>query len=709
MNRSMAAIFATFLLLFSAWLPAMAETPADADLARLEQVLRDPQARSELLSRIDTLRAEAPVAAEEGDAHPALAAQLPGLETAAQALAEVAERIAGDVAALREAFGKPAVREQILRSAMRIATILLLAALAVLVTSRIVMRLVRTFEDAGARSTLRRIAVGAARGLLELAPPASLVLATYAAIAVIGPARTVRDILIALVLVAASIQTGLAIGRLALRPAEPERGFLPLDGPRARSAYAWIRRIVFAVGLGYAATRIAAIMNASPVVDETIRWTAGVAVAAIAAACVLSNRHAVAHAIGGNVVRDRAAGSAGARLRLALAAVWHLVAIGYIAAALALWGSRIPGGFEYMVRGTAATVLSVVLVQFCLAQIERLFERSRAHLDRLVSRMPPLERRAEAYMRKLRLAAGIAVRIAGAIAVLLAWQVDVAGLAATPAGDFLISRLGAVAGSLLLAYVVWEIADSLIAFQLDRRDAQGRALVSNSRLRTLLPLIRNAILVVIVLLAGLSVLSQLGLNVMPLLAGAGVVGLAIGFGSQTLVKDVITGIFILAEDTVNIGDVAKINGIGGLVEGMTIRTIRLRDLSGVVHTIPFGSINEISNMTKDFSFYLLDIGVAYRESTDRVVGVLREVFATIAADEKFRDDILGELEVLGVDRFEDSAVHILARIRTKPLRQWEIGREFNRRMKMRFDELGIEIPFPQRVVHVVGEPAVATP
>lgn len=707
MIRMKSAMLAALLLVLPLWHAVAAQPPIDEDLARLERVLRDPDGRARLLAKIEAAQSAAPAPAQIQIApttalHTSFAAELPEFETLSRSIGEVFAQVVSDLETARAAIEDPTVREQVLRSAMRISTILLLAALAVLVTSRIVMRIVATFEGQDASTALRRIGLATVRGLLEFVPPASLVLAAYAAIAVIQPLKTVRDILIALVLVAASIQIGLAIGRVALSPAAPAKRLVPLDGKSARHAYSWTKRLVLAVGLGYAALRIAGIMSASPIVLEAIRWAAGISVAAIAGACVLANRQPVARAIAGPATEDSGAASASARLRHGFASIWHLVAICYLVAVLGLWGSRIPGGFEFMVQGTAVTLLSVVLMQFCLAQVERLFERARANADRLISRIPPLERRAESYMRKLRMMAALAVRVAAGIAILLAWKVDVAGLLATPPGEFVLSRLAAVAGSLLLAFVVWEIADGTIAYQLDRRDENGRALVANSRLRTLLPLIRNAILVVVVLLAGLSVLSQIGINIMPLLAGAGVVGLAIGFGSQTLVKDVITGIFILAEDTVNIGDVAKINGIGGLVEGMTIRTIRLRDVSGVVHTIPFGSINEISNMTKEFSYYLLDVGVSYSENTDRVVATLREIFAELAKDDTYRPDILGDLEVLGVDRFEDSAVHILARIKTKPLCQWNVGREFNRRMKLRFDEIGIEIPFPQRVVHVAG-------
>ena len=194
-------------------------------------------------------------------------------------------------------------------------------------------------------------------------------------------------------------------------------------------------------------------------------------------------------------------------------------------------------------------------------------------------------------------------------------------------------------------------------------------------------------------------LSELGLNIAPLLAGAGVFGLAIGFGAQTLVKDIITGMFILMEDQLATGDVVKVGSHRGIVEGLTLRTIRLRDIAGTVHVVPFSEVTTVENLTKDYSRYVFEVGVAYREDTDQVVGALQQVGAELLADPAYKSLIIDPLEVLGVDRFGDNAVIIKARITTQPIKQWRVGREFNRRMKKRFDELGIELPFPHRTIY----------
>ncbi|MCU0894855.1 MAG: mechanosensitive ion channel, partial [Rhodospirillales bacterium] len=199
-------------------------------------------------------------------------------------------------------------------------------------------------------------------------------------------------------------------------------------------------------------------------------------------------------------------------------------------------------------------------------------------------------------------------------------------------------------------------------------------------------------------MVALVALAEVGVNIGPLLAGAGIVGLAVGFGAQTLVKDIITGAFLLIEDALAVGDVVTVTGIGGVVEDLSIRSIRLRDMSGNLHTIPFSSVDTVTNMTKDFSYYLLDIAVAYREDTDEVSKVCGEIVDEMRLDPELGAFILEPLEMLGIERFAESAVILRARIKTTPIKQWLVGREFNRRMKKRFDALGIEMPFPHRTI-----------
>ena len=195
-------------------------------------------------------------------------------------------------------------------------------------------------------------------------------------------------------------------------------------------------------------------------------------------------------------------------------------------------------------------------------------------------------------------------------------------------------------------------------------------------------------------------LEQLGLDITPILAGAGIVGLAVGFGAQNLVRDILSGFFLILENQIRVGDVAIINGTGGLVEAITFRTVVLRDLSAVVHVFPNGSINTLSNMTKGWSAYVIDAGVAYKEDTDRVVEVMKQVAEEMRKDPQFWPRMLEPIEIFGVDSFGESEVTIKARLKTRPIQQWSVGREYRRRLKKAFDAAGIEIPFPHRTLYM---------
>ena len=219
------------------------------------------------------------------------------------------------------------------------------------------------------------------------------------------------------------------------------------------------------------------------------------------------------------------------------------------------------------------------------------------------------------------------------------------------------------------------------------------------RADTLGGIVKSALTVVIFIVALMMILEELGIDIAPILAAAGVLGLAIGFGAQKLVEDVISGFFILLEDQVRVGDVVQIADKGGLVEAVDLRKIILRDLAGNVHFIRNGSVGTVTNMTKEYSRYVFDIGVAYREDVDEVIEVIKAVDKALREDEQFKDDILEPIEILGLDKFGDSAVVIKARTKTKPIKQWSVGREFNRRLKKKFDELNIEIPFPHMTLY----------
>ncbi len=250
--------------------------------------------------------------------------------------------------------------------------------------------------------------------------------------------------------------------------------------------------------------------------------------------------------------------------------------------------------------------------------------------------------------------------------------------------------------AVLAMYLTRILATRLVAiFGEQKKDIEFQ-----KRTETLGSVIRYVLKILIIIVAAMMILKELGIEIGPILAAAGIIGLAVGFGAQHVVQDVISGFFILMEDQIRVGDVVQITDKGGLVEKVNLRMTILRDLAGNVHYVRNGQIDVVTNMTKDYSRYVFDIGVAYRENVDEVIEVIKEIDEELRSDPEYKDDILEPLEVLGLDQFADSAIIIKARTKTKPIKQWRVGREFNRRMKKKFEEKNIEIPFPHRTLYM---------
>jgi len=225
-------------------------------------------------------------------------------------------------------------------------------------------------------------------------------------------------------------------------------------------------------------------------------------------------------------------------------------------------------------------------------------------------------------------------------------------------------------------------------------DFEGR-----KRMVTLSRLIKSFIRISLISIFLLVLFSELGLDIAPLLTGLGIIGIAVGFGAQELIKDVISGLFIILENKIRVGDVAMINGTRGVVELLEIRTVNIRDRSGTIHIFQNGKIDSISNLTKEWSAMIFNIGVAYKENIDHVMEVIQKVGDLLKEDEKFSKLMINTVEIQGVNDFGDSAIMIGARIKTSPGNQWLIGREFRKRLKVAFDQEGIEIPFPHRTIY----------
>ncbi|MBD3234913.1 MAG: mechanosensitive ion channel [candidate division Zixibacteria bacterium] len=263
-----------------------------------------------------------------------------------------------------------------------------------------------------------------------------------------------------------------------------------------------------------------------------------------------------------------------------------------------------------------------------------------------------------------------------------------------PIVDWLLAsglRIAFIVVLTLIALKIAKIVSNRIFSVFLKRDSEGEF---KKRADTLSSLLRYVFGISIFITSIIMILGEFGIEVGPILAAAGVVGVALGFGAQHLVQDIISGFFILLEDEIRVGDVVQIGGKGGIVESVDLRMTVLRDLAGNVHYVRNGLIDVVTNMTKDYSRFVFDIGVAYREDVDEVIKVIKAVDEDLRNDPDYKSDILEPIEILGLDKFADSAVVIKARTKTKPIKQWGVAREFNRRLKRAFDENNIEIPFP---------------
>jgi small conductance mechanosensitive channel len=341
----------------------------------------------------------------------------------------------------------------------------------------------------------------------------------------------------------------------------------------------------------------------------------------------------------------------------------------------------------------ALTVISVIAVVIALgnAWLSRLFNRKLAGVR---SRLSLDSKRFSSLFRWQRQAGYVVIALAWLYAIVVVVFDQAYQSSVSQALIAVVQTAVGVLFAVLLFLLIWEWINALIETLAEHKDS-----LSNRRAKTVLPVVRNVLTFVLVLLSSLVILSELGIDVMPLLAGAGVVGIAVGFGAQTLVKDFLTGFTIIIEDLLQTGDVVTVAGRTGAVSRISMRKLELRSLEGTVHTVPFSSIDILDNLTKDYSYYMLDVGVAYRENIDEVIECLKSIDEELRASEEFGGSILEPLQVLGVDQFADSAVVIKARTKTRGREKWRVGREFNRRIKLAFDKRDIEIPFPHQTIY----------
>ncbi|MBT1514522.1 mechanosensitive ion channel [Bradyrhizobium sp. SRL28] len=466
----------------------------------------------------------------------------------------------------------------------------------------------------------------------------------------------------------------------------------------------WARRIVTVAVAGIAFANVALLLGLHRAGYAALLRMVMLVVHLFVVVVILQCRRQVADAIRAPAGRDGFA----ARVRNRVAGLWHYLAIALDLALWAVWALNIRNGYALLLQYFVGTIAVVLIVRLATILVLSLIDRGFRISPDLLRRFPGLETRANRYLPLLRNIVSAVIAFIGFVALLEVWGVDaIVWFYGGQIGSRLLSAVVTVGIAALAAAAIWEISNALLDRKISALSREGHY-ARAARLRTFQPMLRTALLCVIVTVVGLTALSEIGVNVAPLLAGAGIVGIAIGFGSQKLVQDLITGLFLLLENTVQVGDNVTLSGLSGVVENVSIRTLRLRSGDGSVHIVPFSAVTTITNSSRGAGNAAVSVNVSYKEDTDRAGQILKDIVAEMRREPEFQHLMRGDLELWGVDKVDGSMASIVGQIRCSDAGRWPVQREFNRRMKRRFQECGVEIaPTAQTILMQVPAPAPA--
>ncbi|MBA1145437.1 mechanosensitive ion channel [Ectothiorhodospiraceae bacterium WFHF3C12] len=697
-----------------------AESPADSagqvaggasleQLRKLRDTLSDEAARQELVQQIDALIA---VRQSEGAADGETKTDAQGLldkaslriEAIAGQITELAISIATLPTMASDVWRRAGDPEELFHwidEAVRLLGLVIGALAAGWLAGRLTRRGRRAVVATAANSWLFSILAYVLHFLLALTPTAVFAALAYAALPFADMQGATRTLALLLVNSLAIVHAVSVTAHELFRP--PGALPAPFRLTQENGAYlaVWLRRFAVVGVYGYFGIEALQAFGLGPAPVAVLERVLGLLVAGMAIVFVMQCRNSVA-----DWLRKDAEPRS---LRTRLARTWHYLGLLLIVLVTAVGMVGTADSFAEVAWNLLISIL-VIFVAGLLAQgVDTLLKRVFALSQELKRIHPLLEARANRYLPVLRKVLRGAIALIAVLALLQVWGLGGMQWLGSDAGRDFGSRLLSIALTVAVALAVWEVVTAIVEEALNRSSPDLDAAAMQRR-QTLLPLAKNALRLTLIVLVVLVVFSELGINIAPLLAGAGVIGLAIGFGAQTLVQDLITGVFILLEDSVAVGDFVEVAGYAGTVESLSIRSIRLRDIEGNVHTVPFSQVATVHNMTDKFAYALVDVGVAYRENVDEVSALLKEVGEALQADETWGKDILEGIEIWGLNALSDSSVDIRVRFKVVAGRQWAVRREYLRRVKAAFDERDIEIPFPHRTLYFgVGKQGEAPP
>jgi small-conductance mechanosensitive channel len=539
-----------------------------------------------------------------------------------------------------------------------------------------------------ALSSLRRLPYLVGRLLLDLVPLALFVVVADVLVGTrLGNPASTRGTILLVVQCYIAARLILALAALLVSPDSQRLRLLHISDWAAEFLTRWLRRVTIIGVTGYCIAGIGLQFNMYLTAYDTLLKLFALVVHLCVVVAILEAREPVAR----RIRPRRTANRPWAIILDRLADIWHLIAIFYVVALWLVWAVELRNGYVRLIHFFVVTVGIMNLARLLAIMLLGALDKARA-LPSLATRLPGFEDRANAYYPILRSVVTVVIFVLTVVTLLDAWGLGVLDwFQGNGLGGRALSAVSLIGVTVFLAVLVWEGVNAAIELHLTRL-SESAQLARAGRLRTLLPMLRTTLLSTIILVVALMALDELGVNIAPLLAGAGVIGIAVGFGSQKLVQDLITGLFLLLENAMQVGDVVTLGGLSGTVEALSIRTIRLRALDGSVHIIPFSAVTTVTNQTRDYGYALLDVSVGLNEEPDRIVATLKEAADAMRKEPRWQNIVLEPLDVMGVEKFIDMAWIMRVRMKTQPSSRWAVSRELNRRFKAVFDQFGIESP-----------------
>jgi moderate conductance mechanosensitive channel len=682
---------------------AAASEERSVELQLLIDTLRDDAARNRLLDELEAASGElepGPVATIDdalfGTAEMSLGRRI--AETTryfAESAAQSAAGFWGQLSNAPRTFSALDTDQMsVLFASLRDLALVIIATYAIFVTLRMLAK--RAFRRMGARAhgapLLQKAVLIIVSALLDIAVVVAAWAAGYLiALTLFGELGTIglrQTLYLNAFLIVELFKVML---RIVLSPSAPELRLIAISTIAAQYLNRWLTVIVTIMGYGQ--------LLVLPIFNQDVSLAAGQAISAlisviavvIAMALVVVNRQAVTAWL-----LDTPEGQPRHRQVRFLARRWHWAALAYLVFLLVIVIASPTNVLLPVLAASGQIVLALIIGLAVAHWIAASIARGISLPDRVNHRLPLLERRLNTFVPKFLTVLRFVI-FACVLAFVLhtVGLIDMRGWMETQIGIRMTAALISVAFILVFAFAAWLALTSWVDYRLN----PDYGSIATSREQTLLSLLRNAATIVLIVITLMFSLSQLGIDIAPLLASAGVLGLAIGFGAQKLVQDIITGIFIQLENAINVGDVITVGGMTGTVERLTIRSVSLRDVHGSYHIIPFSSVDMVTNFMRDFAYHVADMGIAYREDTDDAKTAMFDAFEELRADPDIRPAIIGDLEWFGVQALGDSAVTVRGRIKTVPGKQWAVGRAFNTVLKKVFDARGIEIPFPHQTIY----------